>query len=74
MSQAAVTSRALDMAGEAGFELLARSPVNQNPRDTTDHPEGVWTLPPNLRLGNENRAQYLAIGESDRMTLLFIKR
>ena len=64
----------VELAGEAGFELLARSPVNQNPRDTTDHPEGVWTLPPNLRLGNENRAQYLAIGESDRMTLLFIKR
>lgn len=64
----------IQFAEEAGFELVARSPVNQNPQDNTDHPEGVWTLPPTLRLGDENRAQYLAIGESDRMTLLFIKK
>lgn len=64
----------VELAEEAGFELLARSPVNQNPRDTTQHAEGVWTLPPTLKLGDENRAQYLAIGESDRMTLLFIKK
>lgn len=64
----------VELAEEAGFELLTRSPVNQNSRDTTDHPEGVWTLPPTLRLGDENRAQYLSIGESDRMTLLFIKQ
>lgn len=64
----------MELALEAGFELVARSPVNQNPQDTTDHPEGVWTLPPTLSLGDENRAQYLAIGESDRMTLLFIKQ
>ncbi|MFA5678251.1 MAG: methyltransferase [Pseudomonas sp.] len=63
----------VELAEEAGFELVARSPVNQNPRDTTNHPEGVWTLPPTLRLGDDGRAQYLAIGESDRMTLLFIK-
>ncbi|MFN3581458.1 MAG: class I SAM-dependent methyltransferase [Pseudomonas sp.] len=63
----------LELAEEAGFKLLSRSPVNQNAQDTTDHPEGVWTLPPTLRLGNENRAHYMAIGESDRMTLLFIK-
>lgn len=63
----------IELAEEAGFELLSRSPVNQNSQDTTQHPEGVWTLPPTLRLGDENRAQYLAIGESDRMTLLFIK-
>lgn len=63
----------IELAQEAGFELLSRSPVNQNPQDTTQHPEGVWTLPPTLRLGDENRAQYLAIGESDRMTLLFSK-
>ncbi|WVM89226.1 hypothetical protein UMZ34_00380 [Halopseudomonas pachastrellae] len=62
-----------ELAGNAGFELLSVSPANQNPRDTTDHPEGVWTLPPTLRLGDEQRAHYLAIGESDRMTLLFIK-
>lgn len=63
----------IELAGQAGFELLARSPINQNSKDTADHPEGVWTLPPTLRLGDENRAQYLAIGESDRMTLMFIK-
>lgn len=62
-----------ELAGNAGFELVAASPVNQNPRDTADHPEGVWTLPPTLRLGDEQRAHYMAIGESDRMTLLFIK-
>lgn len=64
----------VELAEEAGFELLSRSPVNQNTRDTTDHPKGVWTLPPTLSLGDENRAQYLSIGESDRMTLLFIKK
>lgn len=62
-----------ELAGNAGFELVSASPVNQNPRDTADHPEGVWTLPPTLRLGDEQRAHYMAIGESDRMTLLFIK-
>ncbi|GGE37985.1 methyltransferase [Halopseudomonas oceani] len=62
-----------ELAASAGFELLSVSPVNQNPRDTTEHPEGVWTLPPTLRLGDEQRAHYLAVGESDRMTLLFIK-
>lgn len=64
----------IELAEQAGFELLSRSPVNQNSQDSTDHPEGVWTLPPTLRLGDESRAQYLAIGESDRMTLLFIKQ
>lgn len=63
----------IEIAEEAGFELLSRSPVNQNPQDSTDHPEGVWSLPPTLRMGNENRAHYLSIGESDRMTLLFVK-
>lgn len=63
----------IELAEQAGFELLSRSPVNQNSQDSTDHPEGVWTLPPTLRLGDENRAQYLSIGESDRMTLLFVK-
>lgn len=63
----------IELAEQAGFELLSRSPVNQNSQDSTDHPEGVWTLPPTLRLGDKNRAQYLAVGESDRMTLLFIR-
>jgi len=61
------------MAEAAGFRLLAESEVNANPKDTKDHPEGVWTLPPRLRLGDEDRAKYEAIGESDRMTLKFVK-
>ena len=60
-------------AREAGFELDARSEVNANPKDTKDHSEGVWTLPPSLRLGDEDREKYEAIGESDRMTLRFVK-
>lgn len=57
----------------AGFTLEASSDINANPRDTADHPKGVWTLPPALRLGDVDRAKYDAIGESDRMTLKFIK-
>lgn len=63
----------IELAEQAGFSLVSRSAVNQNPQDSTDHPAGVWTLPPTLRLGDENRSHYLAIGESDRMTLLFVK-
>jgi predicted methyltransferase/dienelactone hydrolase len=57
----------------AGFKLVAKSNVNANPKDTRDHPSGVWTLPPTLRLGEKDRDKYLAIGESDRMTLKFVK-
>jgi predicted methyltransferase len=57
----------------AGFKLVARSEINANPRDTRDHPKGVWTLPPELALGNVDRDKYLAIGESDRMTLKFVR-
>ena len=53
--------------------LDAQSCRARNLKDTKDHPKGVWTLPPNLRLGDENKAKYLSIGESDRMTLLFKK-
>lgn len=60
-------------AKKAGFKLDARSEINANPKDTKDHPEGVWTLPPVLRLGDKDREKYLAIGESDRMTLRFVK-
>jgi len=63
----------IDLAEEAGFKLLERSQINANPKDTTNHPKGVWTLPPSLRLGDENRDTYLEIGESDRMTLKFVK-
>lgn len=63
----------IDLAEDAGLELADRSNINANPRDTHDHPEGVWTLPPTLRLGEKNRAMYEEIGESDRMTLRFVK-
>ena len=66
-------SEALRLAAGAGFKLVERSEVNANPKDTKDHPEGVWTLPPNFRLGDKDRAKYAAIGESDRMTLKFVK-
>lgn len=61
------------LAEAAGFELMGQSDINSNPKDTHHHPEGVWTLPPVLRLGAEGEATYVAIGESDRMTLKFQK-
>jgi predicted methyltransferase len=63
----------VDLMLKNGFELAASSEVNSNPKDTKDHPEGVWTLPPGLALGEEESEKYLAIGESDRMTLKFVK-
>ena len=57
-----------------GFELVAKSEINANPKDSANWPDGVWTLPPALRLKDVDRAKYTAIGESDRMTLLFKKR
>jgi predicted methyltransferase len=57
-----------------GFQLVAKSEVNANPKDNADWPDGVWTLPPTLKNGDADRARYEAIGESDRMTLLFRKR
>ncbi len=63
----------IGLAQRAGFRLVARSEINANPKDTKDHPKGVWTLPPTLRLGNQDKEKYLAIGESDRMTLKFVK-
>jgi len=60
-------------AEAAGFVLEAKSEINANARDTRDYPKGVWTLPPTLALGEQDRAKYLAIGESDRMTLRFRK-
>jgi predicted methyltransferase len=61
------------LAKKVGFELAENSEINANPKDTKDYPKGVWTLPPSLRLGDEDREKYLAIGESDRMTLKFVK-
>ncbi|MEZ5708216.1 MAG: methyltransferase [Blastomonas sp.] len=59
---------------EQGFELVGASEINANPKDSADWPNGVWTLPPTLRLKDQDRAKYEAIGESDRMTLLFRKK
>ena len=61
------------LAEQAGFQFAGSSEVNANPQDTADWPDGVWTLPPALRLKDQDRARYLAIGESDRMTLKFRK-
>ena len=61
------------LAETAGFKFVGSSEINANSKDTKDYPEGVWTLPPNLRLGDKDREKYLAIGESDRMTLKFVK-
>ena len=63
----------IEMAEAAGFTLAEKSDVNANPKDSRNHPKGVWTLPPSLRLKDTDRAKYLAIGESDRMTLKFVK-
>jgi predicted methyltransferase len=63
----------VERARAAGFVFQAASEVNANPRDTHDHAQGVWALPPTLRDGAVDRAKYLAIGESDRMTLRFVK-
>ena len=67
-------SYVIDMAQRAGFELVATSELNANANDTADHPSGVWTLAPRYRLGDKDKAKYQAIGESDRMTLKFVKR
>ena len=66
-------SSVIAYATRAGFKLAAESQINANPRDTHDYPKGVWTLPPNYAEGDVDRAKYAAIGESDRMTLKFIK-
>jgi len=61
------------LAEDAGFTLAGTSEVNANPKDNADHPKGVWTLPPTFAAGDADRAKYAAIGESDRMTLRFVK-
>ena len=66
-------AHAIKIAKKHGFELAAKSEINANPKDTADHPKGVWTLPPNYRLKDKDRKKYSDIGESDRMTLLFRK-
>ena len=76
------TQHVIELATKAGFKLDARSEINANPKDTKDHPFGVWTLPPSRQSSEGkdkpspagfDRAKYDAIGESDRMTLRFRK-
>lgn len=63
----------IKLVESAGFKLAAKSEVNANPKDTADHKGGVWALPPTYLNKDEDRAKYQAIGESDRMTLKFVK-
>lgn len=63
----------IELAEKSGFILEETSEINANPLDSADHPKGVWTLPPTMRLGGEDKKSYLMIGESDRMTLRFRK-
>jgi predicted methyltransferase len=64
---------AIELAEKAGFELVATSEINANPLDIKDYETGVWTLPPTMRAGDVDREKYIAIGESDRFTLKFVK-
>ncbi len=64
---------AIEMIERAGFKLIGKSEVNANPKDTADHPHGVWSLPPTLEGGDADREKFVAIGESDRFTLRFRK-
>ncbi|WP_251006639.1 methyltransferase [Stenotrophomonas sp. ISL-67] len=66
-------AQVIAMAEAAGFKLAGSSEINANPRDTKDHPNGVWTLPPSNSHKPADDAKYQAIGESDRMTLRFVK-
>lgn len=66
-------SSVIAYATKAGFRLAAESGINANPKDGHSYPKGVWTLPPNYAEGDKDRALYAAIGESDRMTLKFVK-
>lgn len=63
----------IEQVEAAGFKLAAKSEINANPKDTKNYPEGVWSLPPTLREGEKDRDKYMGIGESDRMTLRFVK-
>lgn len=63
----------VELANKYGFELTGSSEVNANPKDSKDYEKGVWTLPPRLALGDQDKQKYLDIGESDRMTIKFTK-
>ncbi|AVI67610.1 methyltransferase [Shewanella sp. NKUCC05_KAH] len=70
MDQAAMVA----LAKKAGFTLVESAEINANPKDTKDYAKGVWTLPPSFALGDTDKEKYQAIGESDRMTLKFVKK
>ena len=64
----------IELAEQAGLKWVKKSEINANLKDTKDYPEGVWSLPPTYRkVAEADRAKYQAIGESDRMTMLFVK-
>ena len=74
LSRNARSSLVIEAAAAAGFRLDRSSEINSNPLDTKDHPGGVWNLLPNLRgVAESDKPKYRAIGESDRMTLRFVK-
>ena len=64
---------AIALVEKAGFRLVATSEIDANLRDTADYPQGVWALPPTLRVPDKDRAKYQAIGEADNFVLKFIK-
>ncbi len=64
---------AIELARKAGFELVGKSEINANPKDTKDWVDGVWTLPPTLTQKDKDRERYLAIGEADNFVLKFKK-
>jgi predicted methyltransferase len=66
-------SEIIKLAEKVGFQLIEKSNINANPKDTRDYENGVWTLPPSYRLKDVDRKKYTEIGESDRMTLKFVK-
>lgn len=63
----------IQLASKAGLKFIGKSEINANPKDTADYAEGVWVLPPTYRLGNKDKSKYEKIGESDKMTLKFIR-
>jgi len=66
-------SYVIKLAESVGFKLAGKSEVNANPKDMADHENGVWALPPTFANKEKDKAKYEAIGESDRMTLKFVK-
>ena len=63
----------INLAKAAGFKLVGKSEINANKKDTTQHKNGVWSLPPSLNIDDSMKSKYKKIGESDRMTLKFKK-